>query len=316
MRIPFAPVPFIAAVVLALLCASPVAAQLFNPFEALRGQGAEIGDESKTWPEFPKAPRGPVGEGVERGWQPGEGELEDAMQQREKTHWQLFNSGAGGTALRAPYPYYESPGSINTDNGALGRPAWFEFDNEYSWNEGKRRGLRTRLRGVQGFGSYGFEFTDLFTAKRFDAVQWFKGWTGFAFPMLGANLLGGIGGSWIDDHASLHNKVSFDLTSGIQMYPIWPLGVDAGFNLSFFETGRTVIDWSMALKVQLFRSAFFTFGWRDITSPGHAKSFRTDALYFGISLSFSNLKWVFTAPQGGPADGLLSALTGERPFGR
>lgn len=253
------------------------------------------------------APRGPYGSGIEKSERPAV-DMDDLRAAIADFNRQAGEANRLPNAARAPYPYFHSLGEINSNDRGLARPAWFDADYGYWYESADTRANRGRLRGVIGVGSFAFDYTHILRGDDQPGAQWFKTFLGYGMPMYSGYLDLSIGGSWLDDHADFHNQVAFHSKLEASIYPIYPLGIVGGIDFGIFENGRYTIDWEVEAKVQVWRSVFLTLGWRDIATPGHHDSFRGDGIYFGISLTFSNVRTMFTSPQGGPADGIFDLL--------
>ncbi|MCK6439394.1 MAG: hypothetical protein L6Q71_04255 [Planctomycetes bacterium] len=231
-----------------------------------------------------------------------EEDLRSALDEYNRKMAALEPAPTGG---RAPYPYFHNGGSINSIDRAIARPAWFDLDY-HNWFGDDLHANRGRLRGVLGYGSWAFDYTDIRSHGVSDGASWFKGFLGFAWPYYGGYLDLSIGGSWLDDHAAFGGTFGFNTRAEASIYPFYPLGVVAGFDMGFFEGGKRVIDWEVEAKLQVWRPMFVTVGWRDVASKGDG--FEHDGFYVGLSLTFSNIRTMFDPPEGGPADGIFDWL--------
>ncbi len=261
-----------------------------------------------SWPTFPNAPSGPSGKNIkiipDRGLSEQEKEeaLSGALNNAASAFEQKWSKGLN----RAPYPYFENLTSINSHDSDHNRPAWFTTKASLWWENSRRKGFFVDHRGIEGISLHGFRWTHLDGKTKHQASSdWLQTELGLAFPLPGGYANLAFGGSWLDDHDHFHNKVSADAATSFVLYPFYPLGLQAHFRSSFFETGQYILDLEVSGKLQIFRSLFFELGWRDLSTPGHRDLFRADGIFFGISFDFSNLKFAFTPPAGGPADGIL-----------
>ncbi|MCA8934784.1 MAG: hypothetical protein KDB68_01140 [Planctomycetes bacterium] len=220
-----------------------------------------------------------------------------------KTPWGLW-------ANRGPYPYYDGPFGIDTQDDLVARDIWFDFHNEIWLTPNGWRGVSGGMRARMGLFLVDVSFTQL---ARTDRHSYFgsrkvKDWAGVtdARGHIGLTLPVWQFG-YVDFAIGL---AGFDETRGISrlgpsyrasasIYPIWPLEVEGYVSRAQFFDGTGVNEFGVRLHVQVFRHLLITGGWRWMNVDG--SNFSTQGFTLGFSFQFGNLRTFFWSPFRGPA---------------
>lgn len=212
-------------------------------------------------------------------------------------------------ANRGPYPYYDGPFGIDTQDDLVARDIWFDFHSEVWLTPNGWRGGSGGMRARMGLFLLDVSFTQL---ARMDDDKFFGGgvedWAGMtdARGHIGLTLPVWEFG-YVDFAVGL---AGFDQTRGIarvgpsyrasaSIYPLWPLEFEGYISRAHFFDGTGVNEFGVRLHVQVFRHLLLTAGWRWMSVDG--SNFSTQGFTLGFSFQFGNLRTFFWSPFRGPA---------------
>ena len=213
-------------------------------------------------------------------------------------------------ANRAPYPYYDGPFGIDTQDDLVARDIWFDFQTEMWLTPNGWRGASGSMRARIGLFSLDVSYLQLARTDRHSYLgkRNIKDWAGLT------DARGHIGLTipvWQFGYVDFQIGLSgFDETRGISrvgpsyrasasIYPIWPIEIEAWASTARFFDGTGVNDFGVRLHVQVFRHLLITAGWRWMNVDG--SNFSTQGFTFGFSFQFANLRTFFWSPFRGPA---------------
>lgn len=234
------------------------------------------------------------------------GTLEDSGAEPEverKKPWGLW-------ANRAPYPYYDGPFGIDTDDDLVARDIWFDFHHELWLTPNGYRGASGMMRARIGLFSLDVSYLQLARTDRHSylgsrkvkdwaAVTDARGHIGLTIPLahLGyADFAIGLAG--FDETRGI-TRVGPSYRASVSLYPIWPLEIEGYVSRAQFFDGTGVNEFGVRLHGQVFRHLHLTAGWRWMNVDG--SSFSTQGLTLGFSFQFGNLRSFFWSPYRGPA---------------
>ncbi|MBX3459929.1 MAG: hypothetical protein KF696_08180 [Planctomycetes bacterium] len=211
---------------------------------------------------------------------------------------------------RAPYPFYDGPFGIDTDDDLVARDFWIDFQSELWLTPSRYRGASGQIRARFGlfFADVGYTQITRTDGEGFIGKRKVKDWSyitdarghlGVTIPI---PILGyadfGIGLAGFDETPGI-SRVGASFKAALQIWPIFPVGVEAFAVREQFFDGTGVNDFGVKLHVQVFRHLMITAGWRWLEVDG--TRFGTHGFTFGFSFQFSNLRTFFWAPFRGPA---------------
>lgn len=234
----------------------------------------------------------------------------DATPTSEQEAEPSFTAPWGLWANRAPYPYYDGAFSMDTQDDLVARDLWIDFQSGLWLTNSRHRGGFGRIRARIGlfFLDVGYMQVTRETGDGYLGQRTIRDWSFIthADGHIGATLPipyvgyvdAGIGATGFDETNGL-GRVGLSFRASVQLFPIWPLGIEAEIKRSQFFDGTGVNDFSLRLHVQAFRHIFLTVGWRWKNIDGD--TFGAHGFTFGFSFQFSNLRTFFWSPMSGPA---------------
>ncbi len=222
---------------------------------------------------------------------------------KKERPWGLF-------AARAPYPYYDGPFTMDSDDDLVARDIFFDFRTEYWFAPGDMRGVAACMRAHFGFLWVDAEFLQ---GASYNKIGFWQNPPVRDYAYI-THAAGHLGASLVLPHAGYLDVglglAGFDQTNGLSragpsfkvgllVYPVWPLGLEAEAQRAQFRDGTAVNEFNLRLHVQVFRHIFITAGWRWLNVDGNGLG--VHGLTFGISFVFGNLRTFFWDPMRGPA---------------
>lgn len=213
-------------------------------------------------------------------------------------------------ANRAPYPYYDGPFGIDTQDDLVARDIWFDFQNEMWLTPNGWRGVSGHMRARMGLFLLDVSYTQLARTdnhaylgerniKDWAGMTDARGHIGFTLPVWQFGYLDfAIGLSGFDETRGI-SRVGPSYRASASIYPIWPIEVEGYLSRAQFFDGTGVNEFGLRLHVQVFRHIHLTAGWRWMNVDG--SNFSTQGFTFGFSFQFSNLRTFFWSPMHGPA---------------
>ncbi|MCC7510034.1 MAG: hypothetical protein IT464_11795 [Planctomycetes bacterium] len=211
---------------------------------------------------------------------------------------------------RAPYPFYDGPFGIDTNDDLVARDFWIDFQSDLWLTPNGYRGATGQMRARFGLFFADVSYTQLARTDRhaFLGERKVKDWSyitdarghlGFTIPI---PILGyadfGIGFAGFDETRGI-SRIGGSFKAALQIWPVFPLGIEAWAVREQFFDGTGANDFGVKLHVQVFRHLMVSAGWRWMNVDG--SEFSTQGITFGFSFQFSNLRTFFWAPFRGPA---------------
>jgi hypothetical protein len=233
---------------------------------------------------------------------------------------------ARGYLGRALFPYYTSSTSINTDDRAVFRPSWMNLSNDL-WDTGKDTSAwHSRLDLREAWFSYAFDYTQRFAAvtgkgaarRHVSEVQWARVMLGGNWPAKFGDFGLSVGAGLLDDDGAFNARGGFHTEATATVWPVWPVALGARADLGLYEGGAATVDWSVEMRLQLWRAAFLTVGWRDVSMSGvgagggfpDTRAAESRGLYLGFTFTFSGFTTMFDRPAAESGNGLLGLIGG------
>lgn len=214
-------------------------------------------------------------------------------------------------ANRAPYPFYDGPFTIDTDDDVVARDMLIDFETGMWLAPGDARAAYAQLRAHIGLFFLDASYLQVTRTsheasllgprviKDWSEITLARGHFGVAWPIPKLGYIeGGVGVGGFDQTSGI-SGVGFSLRSSVLIYPIWPLGLEAYASRLQFLDGRGVNEFGFRLHIQVFRHLFITGGWHWLNVDGGG--FGAHGMQFGLSFTFGNLRTFFWAPMRGPA---------------
>lgn len=213
-------------------------------------------------------------------------------------------------ADRAPYPYYEGPVGIDTDDDLVARDIWFDFSAGAWLTPNGYRGGDFMLRARFGLFFADVGYTQLARMKHegtfivsivedWSYISDARGHLGMTVPLPVVGYLDfGVGLCGFDETPAI-SRVGASFRASASIYPVWPLELEGYASRAQFFDGTGVNDFGVKVHVQVFRHLFLTAGWRWMNVDG--SNFSTQGFTFGISFQWGNLRTFFWEPMRGPA---------------
>ena len=213
-------------------------------------------------------------------------------------------------ANRAPYPFYNGPFGIDSDDDLVARDIWFDFQTEFFAGMNGIRGAGATLRARFGlfFADVGYlhlsrmtrpEFPDSGRVEDWSFITSARGHLGVTIPI---PILGyadfGLGAAGFEQDSGL-SRAGLSFRASISVYPIWPLELEAGVVRESYFDGTGFNEFTARAHVQVFRHLFITAGWRWMNVDGNDVT--THGFTLGLSFQWSNLRTFFWDPMRGPA---------------
>jgi hypothetical protein len=212
-------------------------------------------------------------------------------------------------ANRAPYPYYDGPFGIDTNDDLVARDIWFDFHHEAWFTPNGYTGASLGMRARVGLFLLDVDYTQLARKDKdgyfnggvedFAGVTHARGHIGFTIPVWQFGYLDlAIGLAGFDETRGL-TRFGPSYRASLSLYPLWPLEIEGYVSRAHFFDGTGVNEFGVNLHVQVFRHFHLTGGWRWMNVDG--SNFSTQGFTVGFSFQFSNLRTFFWSPFRGPA---------------